>query len=131
MRLFMDIKLITKFLNSIKSQLVDSNSRSPENNSKVGFGFTDFLSPDDEIKIINEISKSINKAQSLKEFENAYNLISKINPNLKADYKRLKRIPNIQKSIISDTNRLKQNIDTILLSCQQLAAISHTIDFHS
>lgn len=127
----MDIKLITKFLNSIKSQLVDLNSRSPENNSKVGFGFTDFLSPDDEIKIINEISKSINKAQSLKEFENAYNLISKINPNLKADYKRLKRIPNIQKSIISDTNRLKRNIDTILLSCQQLSAISHTIDFHS
>ena len=131
MRLFMDIKLITKFLNSIKSQLVDSNSRSPENNSKVGFGFTDFLSPDDEIKIISDILKVINSSGSFKEYESAYKLLSKLNPNLKADYKRLKRIPNIQKSIIADTNRLKQNIDTILLSCRQLSAISHTIDFHS
>lgn len=122
---------MTKFLSSLKAQLADLNSRNPENNSKVGFGFTDFLSPDDEIKIISDILKVINSSGSFKEYESAYKLLSKLNPNLKADYKRLKRIPNIQKSIIADTNRLKQNIDTILLSCQQLAAISHTIDFHS
>jgi len=122
---------MTKFLSSLKAQLADLNSRNPENNSKVGFGFTDFLSPDDEIKIISDILKVINSSGSFKEYESAYKLLSKLNPNLKADYKRLKRIPNIQKSIIADTNRLKQNIDTILLSCQQLSAISHTIDFHS
>ena len=123
------IKMI-KFLSSLKAQLADSNSRNPENNSKVGFGFTDFLSPDDEIKIISDILKVINSFGSFKEYESAYKLLSKLNPSLKADYNRLKRIPNIQKNIIADTNRLKQNIDTILLSCQQLSAISRSINFN-
>lgn len=123
------IKMI-KFLSSLKAQLAALNSRNPENNSKAGFGFTDFLSPDDEIKIISDILKVINSSGSFKEYESAYKLLSKLSPNLKSDYKRLKRIPNIQKGIISDTNRLKQNIDTILLSCQQLSAISRSINFN-
>ena len=63
---------MTKFLSSLKAQLADLNSRNPENNSKVGFGFTDFLSPDDEIKIISDILKVINSSGSFKEYESAY-----------------------------------------------------------
>lgn len=41
-----------KFPFYLKSQLSELNNCNPKNNSKIIFGFNDFMSPDDECKII-------------------------------------------------------------------------------
>lgn len=49
---FMGKSRMIKFPFYLKSQLSELNNCNPKNNSKIIFGFNDFMSPDDECKII-------------------------------------------------------------------------------
>lgn len=133
MRYFMDKNQLKKFLDDLKIQLLDYKYRAPDNFNKIGFGITDSFSPEYELSFISELQELLDydSENDFSELIENYKTLFKLHPNLKLEYKRLKQIPKLQKSIIDESNKIKNKIDSICFSCRKLSDISNSINFNS
>lgn len=116
----------------MKIQLLDYKYRAPENFNKIGFGITDSFSPEYELSFISELKELLDydSENDFSELIENYKTLFKLHPNLKLEYKRLKQIPKLQKSIIDESNKIKNKIDSICISCRQLSDIYNSINFN-
>lgn len=117
-----------KFLYYLKDQLSQLNIRNPSCSDKIGFGFTDYFSPNQEIEIILDLNSYLNSGNDFNDLLSDYRALFKLHPNIKYEYQRLKQIPKLQKSIINESSKIKKQIDSICISCQQLSDISNSIN---